>query len=256
MSFVSFLNDLGIIPNENTGLEKDPNLLQGQEYMEYERLYANAVRPHLKLLEITSSPSLKSIVESLNDEDSTSASSTTSNVSMSSIEKEFNRTLVKYSVAYKNFSENVIKDKSKKEIQVYFDNLQRLNNKLIALAKALGKELDDILLTDDQLKSNLDKQQQKLNSYISVLDQDRKKMQNVNKGYNTIAGEHESTKLQLVSNQYNYIVWLLLAITVVGVTIHIVTSNSVSNNKGNVLLIISLIALFLIVRNIYNTYSA
>jgi hypothetical protein len=34
---VSFLHDLGIIPNKGTGLENDPNLLQGQEFKQYNR---------------------------------------------------------------------------------------------------------------------------------------------------------------------------------------------------------------------------
>ena len=71
MSVVSFLHDLGIIPNETTGLENDHNLLQGQKFMEYGRVYASAARPHLQLLEISSSPEINSIVETFNDDNST-----------------------------------------------------------------------------------------------------------------------------------------------------------------------------------------
>jgi Ca2+-binding EF-hand superfamily protein len=41
MSVISFFNDLGIIPNKGTGLEKNENLLQGQQFMEYGRHYKN-----------------------------------------------------------------------------------------------------------------------------------------------------------------------------------------------------------------------
>ena len=57
----SFKNDLGIIPNEGTSYENDPNLIQGQEYMEYGRIYAAAIKPHLYKLQLTTSPALQSI---------------------------------------------------------------------------------------------------------------------------------------------------------------------------------------------------
>ena len=47
MSVISFFNDLGIIPNKGTGLEKDENLLQGQQFMEYGRYYNQNKSPLL-----------------------------------------------------------------------------------------------------------------------------------------------------------------------------------------------------------------
>lgn len=259
MSIVSFLHDLGIIPNENTGLENDQNLLQGQNYMEFGRVYAGAAKPHLKLLEITTSPNINSIVETFDDNDSIVSNKKTHNVSMSDIEKEFNRTLSQYTTSYKNFTSNSLNNNlSKKEIQTYFKNLQRLNDKLISLAKAMGKDLDSVLLTDNNIKIKLDKQQHKLNTYISALNKDRTNISNVNKSYNTISGEQVNSELRLVSNQYNYIVWFILAITIISIVINITLSETItdtmSSNTGNILLIVSLIALFLIVKNLYIIY--
>ena len=255
MPLVNFLNDLGIIGNENTTIEKDPNLIQGQEYLYYERVYANRAKRDLELLELTSSPNLESIIETLDNADSTKSNQSVTNVSISSLEDEFNRTLVKYNSVYKNFMEtNVRKNIDNIKNNQYFKNLQRLNDKLISLAKVINDQLSNIIVIDNEMKKDLDTQQQKLNQYISTLDSDRKQMTGVSNNYDTISGENEQSKISLVSNKYNYFVWFILAATIIAITIHISASSSISNLKGGVLVIISLILLYFITQNIYNKY--
>ena len=69
MSVISFIQDLGIIPNKATGLEDDPNLLQGLEFMEYERMYNSKVEPQLKNLESTGIPGVKSVTETFENKE-------------------------------------------------------------------------------------------------------------------------------------------------------------------------------------------
>ena len=69
MSVASFLDNLGITANENTPVENDKNLKQGQELMKFERQTIKRVTPHLKLLQITSIPGITSIVETLDNDD-------------------------------------------------------------------------------------------------------------------------------------------------------------------------------------------
>jgi len=109
MSVTSFLNDLGIISNKDTPVEGDPNLLQGQELMEFERSNIKDAIPHLQLLQITSNPKLASVIETLDENDSTS--STTQNVAsdVSKLEDEFNKTLIEYTNTYKELSESLLK---------------------------------------------------------------------------------------------------------------------------------------------------
>ena len=61
MSVTSFIQDLGIIPNKRISVEKDPNILQGKRFMEYERMYVRQVEPRLKKIESTGIPGVKSI---------------------------------------------------------------------------------------------------------------------------------------------------------------------------------------------------
>ena len=44
MNFISFLNDLGIIPNKGTCYEKNASLNQGQEFMDYNRMHLRKER--------------------------------------------------------------------------------------------------------------------------------------------------------------------------------------------------------------------
>lgn len=68
MIIQNLLDDLGIIPNKDTEFENDPNLKQGQELMKFERGYQSSVEPTLKLLQTTTSPNLKSIIEGFKGE--------------------------------------------------------------------------------------------------------------------------------------------------------------------------------------------
>ena len=245
MSFLSLLN------NKTT----DPNLLQGQEFKEYERIYNDNSKRDLELLQITSSPSLNSIIETLLGEDSIKSNSNYSNVSISKLEDEFNRTLVKYNNAYKDFMENNIqKNTDELTNSRYYKKLQRLNDKLISLAKVINNELKNIIVVDGNLKHDLENQKDKLNLYIQSLDNDRKLMNKTSKEYNIINGENDSVNLYLISNKYQYIVWFILATTLIIITIYIINYDNLSNRKYIILLLIALILLYIVGQNIYNTY--
>lgn len=251
MSLVDFLNDLGITGNENTLVDKDPNLIQGQEFLHYERVYLNRAKKDLELLELTSSPSLQSIIETLDNNDSTKSNQDVQPVSISSLEDEFNRTLVKYNASYRDFMENSIKNNTDDLTNNQsYKNLQRLNDKLISLAKVINDQLSSIIVIDSKMKSDLDNQQKKLNNYITSLGTDQQVISSSYKNYNTIVGENEESKISLTANRYNYFVWFILAITIVAITIHITVSSSISNMKGGLIVIVSLILLYFIARRI------
>jgi len=117
MSLISFLHDLGIVPNDGTGLENDPNLLQGQKFMEYGRLYASEVRPELELLQVTSIPGVSSIIEPLQGNDSTGAANPVATSTVSDIENDFNKTLSEYSATHRSFSQEMLeKTQAQKDV--------------------------------------------------------------------------------------------------------------------------------------------
>lgn len=117
MYFISFLNDLGIIPNKNT--LNNPSLRQGQEYMDYNRMYHREINPRLKNLQITplSDKGVRSIVEEMDNQKNQHRESQSSNIS--NLENRFNRVLDKYNSTYKLLIEQLVK-KTDKDAQQYF----------------------------------------------------------------------------------------------------------------------------------------
>lgn len=61
----NYLDDLGITSDSDDNRNSDPNLIQGKEFMKYERNYNHIIEPRLQLLEATSSPNLTSITEGM-----------------------------------------------------------------------------------------------------------------------------------------------------------------------------------------------
>ena len=122
MNFISFLNDLGIIPNKGTCYEKNASLNQGQEFMDYNRMHLRKERNGTKSIQKTTMPGVTSIIENM--QNMKPNASTQSNNKVMQIEKEFNKTLAEYQVVYKDFTEQVLKsNKNDKEIKQYFDQI-------------------------------------------------------------------------------------------------------------------------------------
>lgn len=392
MSVRSFLDDLGIIANENTPVENDPSLKQGQELKEFERQTIKLETPNLELLQITSIPGISSIVETLSSDDSTAASSETSNVSINKLENEFNKTLSEYTVVYQELSDNLMKkNQTQKDIYKYYNNvltssdgnytyvnnygythrylnnawdnnsascpsdpvsisdddmsklklegpdmgsgqacqvagtniqnkdtnevawvdikgykhvyssdvwkekdetcnikptqienneynaipsgnamttttvcsqldvdpqiihrISELNDKLIALSQALSKDLDKLIVTDNSLKNKIDEQQNKLNNYLITLNNEKRNLNHLNDNYYTVEGEQESSGLIMNSNLYHYMVWIILAITVISLTIHTLSGAQSSKMINGLSLIFCIIALYVLVKWFYN----
>ena len=118
MKFISFLNDLGIIPNKGTCYEKNPSLNQGQEFMDFNRMHNRNEGKKIGALQVTTIPGVTSIVENM---ENMTSSETSKKDLISKLEEEFNRTLAEYQVVYKQFNEDMIKiNADDKEIKKYF----------------------------------------------------------------------------------------------------------------------------------------
>jgi hypothetical protein len=127
MYFLSFLNDLGIIPNKNTKFENNPSLLQGQEYMDYTRMYNRKITPRLKNLQITPLSGVHSIIEEMDNQ--RNEHKVLPQQSISNLENKFNKVLDKYNSTYKLLIEQLIRNqKTDKNIQQYFGKVVTTND--------------------------------------------------------------------------------------------------------------------------------
>lgn len=252
MTVLSFLNDLGIIPNEGTGLENDSNLLQGQQYMEYGRVYQKSVEPHLKNLQMTSLPNVGSVIEGMN---AIKSSSSISKSEISSNENEFNKTMIEYSSIYKQLSEHGhVKHNSKhnKELNIkLLKKLEYLNKKLIYLSEKIVKEVEKSSEKHkkhnthniDDLHRKIYEKRKNFNEYIHKLKLEQKQF---DKDYmDTLTGQEESSKFNLVSNLYKLFLLILLIVVIIFVFINVQTSSSSNTDMILIVLIFLLGAVYL-----------
>ena len=269
MSVLSFLNDLGIIPNEGTGLENDSNLLQGQKYMEYGRVYQKSIEPHLQNLQMTSLPNVESVIEGMKV---VKTSAATSKSEISSNENEFNKTMIEYSAIYKQLSEHgYIQHNSRhnKDLNIkLLKKLEKLNKKLIYLSEQIVKEVEntaeshkltnkhnknnmyniDEVNTRDDIHRKIYEKKKNFNEYIHKLKQEQ---QNFNKDYmDTLTGQEESSRFNLISNFYFLILLIILIFIIIFVFIKVQTSSS-STTDMVLIVLICLLGAFYIKNNYY-----
>lgn len=121
MRFLSFLNDLGIVPNKDTQVENDPSLRQGQTLNDYNRHYIRKEVPNLNALQNTGIPGVGSVIEAMDVSSPKVQTTARPNDDISKLEDKFNTSLTKYNATYKLFSESVLAtNKTDKQIQQYF----------------------------------------------------------------------------------------------------------------------------------------
>ena len=280
MSVLSFLNDLGIIPNEGTGLENDSNLLQGQKYMEYGRVYQKSIEPHLQNLQMTTMPNVASVIEGMHGDNSIKSTSAISKSEISKNENEFNKTMREYSSTYKQLSEyghiqhnsKHIRESNVKQLNItLLKKLENLNKKLIYLSEQIVKEVErsaqahrsknkhnrhnrhnrhniDEVNTREDIHRKINEKKKNFNEYIHKL---KLEQQNFNKDYmDTLTGQEESSKFNLVSNLYLLALLILFIFIIIFVFIKVQTSSS-SNTDMILIILICLLGAFYIKNNYY-----
>ena len=256
MTVLSFLNDLGIIPNEGTGLENDKNLLQGQQLMEYGRGYAAAVNNKFTHLQETSLPKVGTVIEALYSPESLNNNVTTVNMTdLTNDEKEFHKTMNEYSTTYnvlshellessKKENNNETKNKNKKNLLKELDNK---NNKLISLSTKIGNDVNSIETSDDYTKNQINEKQKELRNSI---DRINNQTQDMNKRYDeeTLNGQKETSGLNLISKNYFYWFWMIVLVIIVIIATNIMTSRSDEIGMVNIVFVGMLVAVYFLLK--------
>ena len=256
MTVLSFLNDLGIIPNEGTGLENDKNLLQGQQLMEYGRGYAAAVNNKFTHLQETSLPKVGTVIEALYSPESLNNNVTTVNMTaLTNDEKEFHKTMNEYSTTYnmlshellessKKENNNETKNKNKKNLLKELDNK---NNKLISLSAKIGNDVNSIETSDDYTKNQINEKQKELRNSIDRINNQTRDM---NKRYDeeTLNGQKETSGLNLISKNYFYWFWMIVLVIIVIIATNIMTSRSDEIGMVNIVFVGMLVAVYFLLK--------
>jgi hypothetical protein len=251
----------------------DANLKQGIFFNNYDKEVTILTNERLPYLQITSMPGLYSINEALNGDDSILAFNKHTTTELSDNEKEFNKTLSEYSMLQKTLESNKLYDNAMarpgpearpdarpgpdarpvvgQEASINYKimkKMRELNNKLIFYSKRISNDMSQLVVNDDTLKDNINKERRKLNKYIQKLkDQES----HIIKDTDTVDGMGENTKLILVSNKYYYLMWFILLITFLSLFMYILTSDLVMNT---VVVIICLLVIYILAKAISDKY--
>lgn len=257
MTVLSFLNDLGIIPNEGTELENDENLLQGQQLMEYGRGYAAAVNNKFTHLQETSLPKVGTVIEALYSPESLNNNVTTVNMTeLTNDEKEFHKTMNEYSTTYNMLSHELLEsskkdnnnetknNKNKKNLLKELDNK---NNKLISLSAKIGNDVNSIETSDDYTKNQINEKQKELRNSIDRINNQTRYM---NKRYDedTLNGQKETSGLNLISKNYFYWFWVIVLVIIVIIATNIMISRSDEIGMVNIVFVGMLVAVYFLLK--------
>ena len=125
-----------------------------------------------------------------------------------------------------------------------WDRLYKLNGKLTHLTNELTKEINTLVAADEKLTRDLIDHKQQLANHTDSLGRDRHKIQSLQRDFQTVIGESEDSRIQMRSNWLHYLVWIILAVTVVSIVIHTARMNDPGRAAQIVVLIAALIIVY------------
>jgi hypothetical protein len=193
---------------------------QGKTFNGYVKKYetiSNNAHPYLNL-----SSEYSSIVEALNGEDSIKKMTDDIKANISKYETEYNQILSEYSTKYKLFTTSVLSVSSTKKLSnseiltndAIVADLRNKNARLLTLAGLIIADLDKLKL--NTTNTSITEKYQSLIYSINQLRIEREKMNNVQYDEDSILGSLETTELTYKSNYAHYLVFFIVAMTLVG----------------------------------------
>lgn len=242
---------LDVLGLNNNNQYDNLSINQGQEFLYYQNLISPPVDSDI--LETNNEPGIYSITEGMSNRDSTqsphdgSLQSSNTNSKYNEIENNFNKTLTQYSKTSDLVNQMVLNNKSesKKIPQELWDKLKNLNNQLTHLSYKLTDELDNLLLNKKD-NTNINKYKNSIYKHLENLNNDKKKLHDLNKSQATITGMKQNSELKMKSTWLHYTGWLILSIIVLCILLHTTLSNKISNLAIFVLIISCILGIYYI----------
>lgn len=251
-------NNLGIYDNNelNNDLRIDSHISQGSIFEDNtNESIINTNKTH-NLLFDTFSLNMKSFIDSMNEDNSIHSHNKYSVDDISEKEIKFKKLLAEYSILYKLFNESLmnVEKLSPLDLEEHRLNqikLDNLNEELIRLAQEMINNMDFISNEDKKLNKQIHLEQNKLHEYMVKLKIEKEKLKKTHiQNIDTLNGAIENTELVYTSRYYFYIVWVIVAITVIGLTMNVILNPGA--NAINSLIVIGALAFVYIVAKYMN----
>ena len=128
--------------------------------------------------------------------------------------------------------------------------LQKLNKKLIKLARSISQEIQKLQVKDEIMKNLIDEQKKQLDIYVVKLDNDRLQFQKDKRTFMNVSGEQENSELNMTANFYNYVIMIIFAIISIMIMFNIMKSENISNRTLIIVFIITIVGLYFMYNNI------
>jgi len=191
------------------------------------------------LLQETSSPKWNSIIEDFHG-------GTINLHHASSDETDFNSMISSYASAYNTYTSSLLSKPSSDESRIAMeaDLIQQKNLIIAAATQINNSNIHKELLEKQAINERL------INSKLIQLAQEKNKTYAVNDYYDetTVSGAIETTALNMNSMYYHYIVYFIVAITLISFTFNIM-ANPEANVMNAVFVVGALVLVFLITRH-------
>jgi len=253
-------NNLGIYDNNdinnNSSLINNSHIVQGTVFSDdTNESITNTSKIH-NLLFDSFYLNIKSFIDSIYEDDSVHSHNEYSVDDISEKEKKFKKLLTEYSILYKLFNESLmnVEKLSPLDLEEHHLNqikLDNLNEELIRLAQNIIDNMDFISNKDKKLNKQIHLEQKKLHEYMVKLKIEKQKLKKTQiQNIDTLNGVVENTGLVYTSRYYFYIVWVIVAITVIGLTMNVILNPEA--NTINSLIVMGALAVVYIVANYMN----
>jgi hypothetical protein len=188
--------------------KNDPNLRQGQKYMEYSLLYENDYKfnePMENASPINNAPPL------------------------SKNERGFNVTLAEYTALHKELmAQNLASGSAATPTS---SSLRDLQKKLVHYAQKINQNIRHQEVSDPILKQQLINQKQLLDQHIAQIQADNSTRQ-------TLQGQEEDTQLVVISSQYHYIFFVIVLFILLIFLFRLITNSYIANTVYILLIVL------------------
>lgn len=180
-------------------------LNQGKKYLSLQEDYEHLEEPHLKLIEQTTGKNLGSIIETL--------VSSSGVRKFTKLESTFNGLLKKYQTASEEHLKSVSSGSSKRASTSQLNEIKDINSKLMQVLEEMEDLVTSSGMDTSQTGTKLANKRRNIKSSSDNLMVSQTAYENNKNKLTSLSGEDEEGKIRTKSAYYNYLVWLIVAIT-------------------------------------------
>ena len=249
-------NDLGIYNNyymyeKNSKPDTNKHMEHGLEFINFKNRMNND--NEFSFLQNSSSPEHGSIIEALEGDNSITSSTPNDTTPMTAEEESFKILMSEYSTLYITYIETMLSKDPSDESRINMEaDLNTRKNALLDMATNIMNNIKAISSSSSNSSSNSSTNSMNAENLQNAMNElNEKTIQSINTyDENTISGKIETSKLNMTSMYYHYIVYFFICIMLISFTFNIFI-----NKNADVMNAIIVVGALLIVFLISKKYS-